>query len=265
MISVQNLTVKYAPRSPDVLCKCSVDFADGSFTAVVGPNGCGKSTLLKSILKLIPVESGLVKLGSRPIHEYSRKELAREIAFLPQSNACPDYLTVEELVELGTYSHAEFLSVRRGANRERVAEALLHVGLSEQAGSYVNQLSGGQQQRAFLGMVLAQDAQILMLDEPINHLDLQHQHSLLQLLKELVGQFGKTVIAVLHDLNLAAQYAERLVLMHKGAVALHDSIESAFAKPIIEQVFDVTGQVVSHERGRVFVVENASSKISEHL
>ncbi|MFD1710585.1 ABC transporter ATP-binding protein [Ottowia sp. GY511] len=235
LLTCQGLSVHYGTRL--VLDGVSVAFASGRLTALMGPNGCGKSTLLKAVMGIVRSQ-GIVTLGGAPVRSIPRRALATRIAWLPQDNHCPDYLTLAELVALGGYARERFLRGTSDADQRRFAQALRTVGLFDQARQQVNTLSGGQRQRAWIAMILAQDTGVVLLDEPVNHLDLRYQYAVLELIHALAAQHGKTVVCVLHDLNLAAAFADDVVLMQSGVVFAQGATRSVLTQANVQAVFD---------------------------
>ncbi|MDR1214436.1 MAG: ABC transporter ATP-binding protein [Propionibacteriaceae bacterium] len=222
---------------------------DGGFTVIVGPNACGKSTLLRALARLLPPRAGQVVLDGRSIASQPTKAVARQIGLLPQSSIAPPGIAVEDLVARGRYPHQSLL--RRSLERDRtaVARAMAATGVSDLAEQVVDELSGGQRQRVWIAMALAQDTEIILLDEPTTFLDIAHQVEVLELLARLNRQ-GKTVVAVLHDLNQAARYASHLIVMADGqqvacgppaAILTEDLISRVFGLPCLVMPDPVTG------------------------
>lgn len=247
LLACENLTVAYASGSDTILNALSVSFNERRFTALLGANGCGKSTLLKTIMQFLKPDGGRITLGGQPVHTFSRRALARRVAYLPQENYCPDYLTLSELVELGGYARYSMLRGPSQADRDAFKRALATVGLAGMERVQVNSLSGGQRQRAWIAMVLAQDAEIILLDEPVNHLDLKYQCAVLELIRELVVSHGKTVIAVLHDLNLATAFADEVVMLQNGRVVASGATQDVVTRENVQRVFDLDTDVFERD------------------
>lgn len=241
MLEAKDLTVNYG-RTP-VLKGTSTRFAKGRFTALVGPNGCGKSTLLKAIMGFVPVKAGETFLDGTDIRTIGRKSLAQRVAFLPQECHCPDYMTLGELVELAGYARYSIAGGPSDRDRKLFHEALDAVGLADRVGDQVNALSGGQRQRAWIAMVLAQDTDIILLDEPVNHLDMKYQYAILGLVRDLVRERGKTVVAVLHDINLTAVFADDVVLLSEGEVVAEGPVETTISADVMARVFDLNTDI----------------------
>jgi len=223
-----------------------VDFTvqDGSVTVLLGPNGSGKSTLLKTLARTLAPDAGKVILDGTDIHRQSTRAVAQRLGILPQSPSAPDGLTVRELVGLGRFPYQSLMRQWSRHDEAAVEEAMAVADVAAFADRPVDALSGGQRQRCWIAMVLAQETELLLLDEPTTFLDLKVQVDLLELLVSLAHQQGRTLLVVLHDLNLAAAYADRLVMMKAGRI-LHDGTpEAVFTADNLKQVFDLDAQVI---------------------
>ncbi|MEO9530308.1 ABC transporter ATP-binding protein [Roseibium sp.] len=245
MLETRHVSAAYGKR--DVLSDVSVRFQKGRLTAVVGPNGCGKSSLLKAIMGFLPMHSGDIFLEGEPVSRIGRKKLARRIAYLPQDCFCPDYMTLGELIELAGYARYSLVGGPSERDRALYRQVLETVGLSERANFPVNQLSGGQRQRAWIAMVLAQDTDVILMDEPVNHLDMKYQFAVLELVRDLTENHGKTVIAVLHDLNLTTAFADDVILMRSGECLTAGPVAETVTTRNIEQVFDLRTQIFQRD------------------
>jgi iron complex transport system ATP-binding protein len=223
-----------------------VDLAirDRAFTALLGPNGSGKSTLLRAFAGMQRLAGGSIELDGRPIARQPVRDVARRIAVLPQGPSTPEGLTVRGLVEQGRYPHRSLFGRWGDADSRAVALALDLTGLNDLAERPLETLSGGQRQRAWIAMTLAQDSGILLLDEPTTFLDLAHQIELLDLVSILVRERGRTVVAVLHDLNQAARYADWIVLLKDGRIAAEGPPVEVLTQAAILQVFDVPCRII---------------------
>ncbi len=216
---------------------------DGSFCAVVGPNACGKSTLLRALVRLLPARSGVIELDGTSIDHWKSKSLAREIGFLPQSTVSPEGIRVEDLVRRGRYAHQSMLGAWRPADNEAVARAMDDAEVTMLADRQVAELSGGQRQRVWIAMVLAQETPYLLLDEPTTYLDIAHQYDLLRLLRRLVDN-GRTVVAVLHDLNQACRFADHVVAMREGRIVAQGRPSEVVTVDLVKNVFGMDCVVV---------------------
>ena len=235
MIRISHLSAGYGEKT--VLQDLTFSIEPGSVTTLVGPNGCGKTTLLRALTGQLSQTAGEISICGKEIAAYSRKELARTVALLPQTRNTPD-LTVEALVEHGRYPHLGFSRRLSEKDRQIVARAMEQTDVAHLARLPLGELSGGQQQRAYIAMALAQDAQIIALDEPTAHLDLQHQFELLELVRRLQAA-GKTVVLVLHDLDHALRYSDRLVLLQQGRLVQWGTPRALLDSGALEQVFQV--------------------------
>jgi iron complex transport system ATP-binding protein len=217
---------------------------DGSFTAIVGPNGCGKSTVLKALGRLLRPTSGTVLLDGRAIGATSTREVAKVLGLLPQTPLAPEGLTVADLVARGRHPHQSWLRQWSSDDEAVVTEALSWTDMAELADSPVDALSGGQRQRAWISMALAQGTDLLLLDEPTTYLDLAHQVDVLELVGRLHAEKGRTVVVVLHDLNLAARYAKRLVAMKDGVLVASGTPQEVLTEQLLADVFELEARVV---------------------
>ena len=216
----------------------------GRVTAIVGPNACGKSTLLRGLARLHPLDGGRVTLGGEDVGTLSRKELARQVGVLPQSSIAPDGVRVAELVARGRYPHQGWFGRHSSTDDGAVLRALEATGVADLADRPVAELSGGQRQRVWIAMVLAQETDVVLLDEPTTYLDLAHQVDLLDLLTELNRTRGTTVVMVLHELNLAARYADHLVVMSAGQVVAEGRPGDVLTAASVHAAFGLRAQVV---------------------
>ncbi|WP_346962688.1 ABC transporter ATP-binding protein [Actinobaculum sp. 352] len=245
----------YSRSAPEILHGVSLQVAPRKMTAIIGPNACGKSTLLKACGRVLAAHSGDVFLNGRAVSAYGSKEFARIIGLLPQSATAPDGITVADLVARGRYPHQNLLHQWTGDDEAAVARALQRTHTSELAKEPVTALSGGQRQRVWIAMVLAQQTDILLLDEPTTFLDLAHQLDVLDLCRELVDEYGTTIVAVLHDLNQAGRYCDEIIAMHDGKILAHGSPEDVITADLVHRVFGVSCRVIPDpESGTPLVV-----------
>ncbi|MGI8309619.1 ABC transporter ATP-binding protein [Saccharopolyspora hattusasensis] len=221
------------------------DVVDGTITAVIGPNGCGKSTLLRALGRLLHPKRGSVLLDGKQIHKLSTKEVAKVLGVLPQSPVAPEGLTVADLVARGRHPHQSWYRQWSSDDESAVAEALGMTGIEDLADRTLDELSGGQRQRAWLSMALAQGTDLLLLDEPTTYLDLSHQVDVLELVGRLHDESGRTVVMVLHDLNLAARYADRLVAMKGGAIVAEGEPGDVLTEELLAKVFELNARVIA--------------------
>jgi iron complex transport system ATP-binding protein len=215
----------------------------GQVTALIGPNGCGKSTLLKTFARILKPTKGELTLDGQAYAGLSARDLARQVAFLPQVLPTPEGVSVRQLVAYGRSPHNSLWGRMSGADQLQVAEAMQRMELDGLADRALADLSGGQRQRVWLAMVLAQDAAVVLLDEPTTYLDISHQVELLDLMRELAAQ-GKTVITVLHDINQACRYADHVAIMQRGKLVADGTPTQVVDADRIREVFDVQVQIL---------------------
>lgn len=221
----------------------SMSIPDRSFTMIVGPNACGKSTLLRGLSRLLRPSAGRVVLDGADIHSYKTKEVARRIGLLPQTSIAPDGITVVDLVARGRYPYQGFIRQWTEDDEQAVLKAMAAAAVTELSGRLVDELSGGQRQRVWVAMALAQQTDILLLDEPTTFLDITHQIELLELFTDL-NHVGHTIVAVLHDLNHAARFGTHLIAMKDGAVVAEGTPSEIVTAELVEEVFGLRCLVV---------------------
>ncbi|GMA40865.1 ABC transporter ATP-binding protein [Mobilicoccus caccae] len=241
-LHAENVTLGYGDRT--VIRDLDVSLTPGAITAIVGANACGKSTLLRSLARLLAPSQGRVVLDGADLHRLPTKEVARTLGLLPQSPLAPEGIVVGDLVARGRSPHQRLLSRWSAADDEAVAEALDLTGTADLAERAVDELSGGQRQRVWIAMALAQRTDILLLDEPTTFLDIAHQVEVLDLLTALNRARGTTIAMVLHDLNLAARYADRLIAMCRGEILAAGAPQEVLTPALVETVFGMRSQVV---------------------
>ncbi|MGO1971444.1 MAG: ABC transporter ATP-binding protein [Propionibacteriaceae bacterium] len=240
-LRVESATIGYDRRI--VSADLSVSIPDESFTVIVGPNACGKSTLLRSLSRLLKPARGEVVLDGADIHSYRAKEVARRLGLLPQSSIAPDGITVADLVARGRHPYQKLLRQWTDADEQAVLEAMDATAVTDLSGRLVDELSGGQRQRVWVAMALAQQTGILLLDEPTTFLDITHQIELLELFTDL-HESGRTLVAVLHDINQAARYGTHLIAMKDGAVVAEGGPSEIVTAELVQEVFGLECLVV---------------------
>lgn len=242
-ISVRGLTLGY--RAEPIVRELDVEIPGGQVTAIIGPNGCGKSTLLRGLGRLLPARAGEVRLGGRGVTAYGSKELAKVLGLLPQSPVVPEGVRVRELVERGRHPYRGMFSRWSAQDEHAVTEALEQTDTAGLADALVDELSGGQRQRVWIAMVLAQNTRVLLLDEPTSFLDLAHQVEVLDLVRSLNRTRGTTVVMVLHDLGMAARYADHVIGMSRGrVVAVGDPVQ-VVTPQTVREVFGIDCRVIT--------------------
>jgi len=235
----EDLVIGYPTADEPVVDGESVRVAPGEVTALVGPNGSGKSTLLKGLADQLSLSAGTVRLDGRDVHAMDTKELARKLGLLSQENVSPDSLTVEKLVEHGRYPHRGFFDPLSDEDRDAVDRAIDLAGVDHLRGREVGQLSGGQKQLVWIAMVLAQDTDVLLLDEPTTFLDLHHQLEVMEIVETLRDESDITVVVVLHDIDQAARYADHMVALEDGSIYASGPPEKVVTEDLLADVFGV--------------------------
>ncbi|WP_438822204.1 ABC transporter ATP-binding protein [Kineococcus terrestris] len=249
----QDLTLAYDERT--ITRDLSLEVPDGSFTVVVGPNACGKSTLLRALARMLKPTSGHVLLDGEHIRSLPSKEVARRLGLLPQTASAPEGITVADLVARGRFPHQKLLRQWTRDDERAVDAAMASTHVEDLADRAVDELSGGQRQRVWIAMALAQETPLLLLDEPTTFLDIAHQIEVLDLLATLHEEQGRTLVAVLHDLNHACRYATHLVALKDGRVMAQGDPREVVTAELVERVFGLPCVVVPDpETGTPLVV-----------
>lgn len=245
-ISTKNLNISYG--NLDIVKDLNLDIPKGKITTIIGSNGCGKSTILKTIARIIQVKSGDIFVNNINIKEQSPKELAKVMAVLPQSPQAPSGLTVEELISYGRFPHQKGFGKMKKEDEDIVTWALKSTGIEEFRERPMEALSGGQRQRAWIAMALAQQTEILILDEPTTYLDLAHQLEILKLLEELNRKQGTTIVMVIHELNNAARFADHMIGVKKGKVVCQGTAHEVMTKENLKELFNIDAEIVEDPR-----------------
>ncbi len=241
-LTVENLTLGYKDRA--VIEQLDLLVPPGRITAIVGANACGKSTLLRSMSRLLAPRTGQVLLDGRQVHSMPPKELARVLGLLPQSPIAPEGITVSDLVSRGRNPHQRLLARWSKEDDAAVAAALDATHTGDLADRAVDELSGGQRQRVWIAMALAQQTEVLLLDEPTTFLDVSHQVEVLDLLTDLNRSRGTTIVMVLHDLNLAARYSDHLIALANGRLHAAGDPASVLTEDCVRAVFGLDSKVI---------------------
>lgn len=234
-----------------VIKELTVSVPDSRITSVVGPNGCGKSTLLRSLARLMKPRGGAVYLDGDAIFRLPTREVAKRLGILPQSPDAPEGLTVRELAAQGRYPHQRWFQQWSKEDEHAIERALEITGVLDLADRPLDTLSGGQRQRAWISMALAQETEILLLDEPTTFLDMAHQLEVLQLLSMLNREEGRTVVMVLHDLNNASRYSHHMIALSGGGVFASGSPREVVTPELLREVFHVEADIVPDPRAGV--------------
>lgn len=242
-LKVNELTAGYDGKR--IIHGVNLEVPVGSMSVLIGANACGKSTLLKTIARLISPMEGEILLDGKAINHYAPKKLAQILGILPQSPVVPEGISVSDLAARGRFPYHNFLRGYSKQDYQAVEDALKWMDVATIAGENVSQLSGGQRQRVWIAMALAQQTDILLLDEPTTFLDIAHQIEILELLANLNRQRGTTILMVLHDINMAARYADHVFAMKDGRLIAQGAPEQVISRELIQEVFDLDCVVVS--------------------
>ncbi|MBB6673287.1 ABC transporter ATP-binding protein [Cohnella nanjingensis] len=242
-LEAKQLTLSYGGTS--IFKELSLTIPSGETTVLIGSNGCGKSTLLRAMARLLKPQTGSVVLSGEDIAKLTTKEVAKRMAILPQGPTAPEGLTVLQLVKQGRYPYQSWLQQWSAEDEASVKAALAATGMDELAERSVDSLSGGQRQRAWIAMTLAQQTDVILLDEPTTYLDLTHQIEVLDLLYELNAREQRTIVMVLHDINLACRYADHIVAVKDGAVYAQGNPSEMVDARLIEAVFGLQCDIMA--------------------
>ncbi len=239
-MTIKNLKKAYGDKV--VVDEVSFELPQGAVISMIGPNGAGKSTVLNILSRLLPRDSGEVILDNRDVRDWNSRDLARHLAILTQQNNLNMKLTVRELVAFGRfpYSGNRLTTV----DETLVAEAIAYMELEDCADRFIDELSGGQRQRAFIAMVIAQDTDYILLDEPTNNLDIYHASKLMKIVRRLCDELGKTIILVLHDINYAAFYSDYICAFADGKIAAYGTVEEVMTKETLSAIYKVDFEIL---------------------
>ena len=246
LLETRNLELGYGERP--VVQDLTLELVPGSMVAIIGANGSGKSTILKALARSLPPDKGVVYLDGQSLHKWPRRTLARSLTLLPQVHTLPEDLTVQDLVSFGRYPHRGAPGNDRTKDQEAIRQALRLTNMEQFGGRLLTRLSGGERQRAWLALSLAQEPSVLLLDEPTTFLDIRYQFEILDLVKELNRDLGLTVAMVLHDLNHAARYAGRIIVIRDGRIMADGQPEEVIETRVLRDAFGIEG-VVTWECG----------------
>lgn len=241
-IRADHIDVAYDQKT--ILKNLSVNLPQGKITTIIGANGCGKSTLLKALTRIQGIQKGHIYLDGQSITSLPTKEVAKKIALLPQVLEATEGITVYELISYGRFPHQKYLGRLTSHDRSRIHWAMEMTKVTSLAKSEVDSLSGGQRQRVWIAMALAQDTDAIFLDEPTTYLDLNHQLEVLELLERLNKNSGKTIIMVLHDLNLSARFSDHIIAMKNGSILFQGSAQDIITTERIETIFNIKAHII---------------------
>ncbi|MGE7183822.1 ABC transporter ATP-binding protein [Peribacillus sp. NPDC006672] len=249
MVEVKNLFKKY--NSKTVVEDVSIEITKGKITSFIGPNGAGKSTVLSMISRLITRDSGEVLIEGKDMGKFNSNELAKKIAILKQANHINIRLTIRELVAFGRFPYSQGKLTKE--DWKYVDEAIEYMELGEMQDKFLDQLSGGQQQRAFIAMVIAQNTEYVLLDEPLNNLDMKHSVQIMKVLRRLADELGKTVIIVIHDINFASCYSDYIVALKDGKVVHNGPTEQVINSDVLKEIYDMDIEIQNINDNKICV------------
>lgn len=235
MIEVKNITKIYGNKK--VVDNVSLNIQEGKITSFIGPNGAGKSTLLSIMSRLLKRDSGEVLVDGKDILKWDNKELAKKIAILRQSNNINIRLTIRDLVSFGRFPHSQ--GNLKEEDHKYIDEAINYMQLKEFENRYLDELSGGQRQRAYIAMVIAQNSDYILLDEPLNNLDMKHSVEIMKILRKLCDELKKTVVIVIHDINFASCYSDYIVALKDGKLIKNGLAEETIQKEELENIYEI--------------------------
>ena len=247
MIEVKDITKQYGKKV--VLNGIDLQFPRGKITSLIGSNGAGKSTLLSIVSRLLAQDGGIVMVDEKNVTDYKNKMLAQRLSILKQSNHIRLKLTVRELVEFGRFPYSQ--DKLTDEDHEKVDRAIEFLDLTDIQGSFIDELSGGQKQRAYMAMVVAQDTEYVLLDEPLNNLDMKHSVQTMRTLRKLADELNKTIIIVLHDINFASHYSDYIVALKHGKVKYSGTTDSIINEKVLKDVFDLSITIWEINKKRV--------------
>ncbi|WP_433944413.1 ABC transporter ATP-binding protein [Paenibacillus sp. SN-8-1] len=251
MVSLQTSHLDIAYEDRLIVEDLNIQIPDGQITALVGANGSGKSTILKTMARIMQPKGGSVILNGKSIHKQSTREVAKQLAILPQNPTAPEGLTVYELVSYGRFPYQKGFGSLRSEDKQVIEWAIEATGMLEFTDRPLDQLSGGQRQRAWIAMALAQETEILFLDEPTTFLDMAHQLEVLHLLERLNAEANRTIVMVVHDLNHASRYADHVIAIKQGRAIAEGTPEEVVTQDVLREVFGIEADIVRDPRSGV--------------
>lgn len=242
-MKIQELKKEYDGKT--VVDSVSFEIHKGKVTALIGPNGAGKSTVMSMISRLIAKDEGLIELEEKSLENWKSRELSKHLAILTQSNHIQMKLTVKELVAFGRFPHTGRRLTPK--DREIIDQAIDYMELKEFEDRFLDELSGGQRQRAYIAMVIAQDTQYVLLDEPTNNLDIYHATNMMKMVRKLSDELGKTVILVLHEINYASFYSDYICAFKNGKIAKYGTVKEVIQKEVLSEIYQVDFEIMEIE------------------
>lgn len=246
-LTFEGLVKQYGKRQ--VLCELSGAINDNCITSLIGPNGAGKSTLLSIISRLLKQDGGQVFFMDKLMQEYNSSELAQKLSILKQSNHMDLKLTVKDLVAFGRFPYSKGRLTT--TDWQKVNEAIAFSDLEDLSEAYIDELSGGQRQRAFIAMIIAQDTDYILLDEPLNNLDMKHSVHVMKTLRKLVDELGKTVIIVIHEINFAAQYSDYIIALKEGKICYNDRTNNVIHATVLQDIFGIEFDIIEKNNKKI--------------
>ncbi|SDK06445.1 ABC transporter ATP-binding protein [Sediminibacillus albus] len=247
MVVVKEVTKQYGTKN--VVDNVSLTIPKGKITSFIGPNGAGKSTLLSMVSRLIAKDNGEILIDDQEISESKSKELAKKISILKQANHINIRLTIKELVSFGRFPYSQ--GKLTNEDKRFIDEAIAYMELEDIQDKFLDQLSGGQQQRAYIAMVIAQDTEYILLDEPLNNLDMKHSVQIMKVLRRLVNELGKTVVIVIHDVNFASVYSDYIVALKDGKIVNKGPTNDIINKSVLKEVYDMDIEIQDIDQCRI--------------
>jgi len=255
MFKLQNITSGYEEKK--IIKNINLEISPNQITTIIGPNGCGKSTLLKTLANSLTPYEGEITLHEKPLHSYSITEFAQHVAILPQVRNIPN-TTVEALISHGRFPYLGFLRRLKPGDQEIIEQAMSLTGIIEKRYQSLYHLSGGERQRVYIAMTLAQDTEVILLDEPTTYLDMNHQYEILELVKKLHQQ-EKTIVMVLHDLAHALAYSDQIIVMNDGEIVKVGNPSLIIKEQVIEKVFNLSCKTFSQNGKTYYFFEQKDS------
>lgn len=249
MIEIKNISKKYGNKS--IVNNVSFTIEKGKITSFIGPNGAGKSTVLSIITRLINNDGGEVIIEGKELSQYDNKELSKKIAILKQSNSINLRLTIRELVSFGRFPHSEGNLTKE--DEVYIDEAIEYMNLKDIQYKYLDELSGGQRQRAYIAMVISQNTEYILLDEPLNNLDMNHSVQMMKVIRNLCDNLGKTVVLVMHDINFASCYSDNIVALKNGSIEKVGTIDEVVQKEVLEEIYEMKFDIKSINGNKICI------------